>query len=144
MFIDDNSRSLLFDLCSFRFERSMKIMAIISIIIYATAIFCRFSYGHPNYNKVKQKQNFHSSFFLLFFSSFPLCIGSCDPIDHKMHTFHDNLMKCKKKSIDTPATWFGVIIIRLFVRSFILFVVMCMVHMERFDIHFHNDNNNQC
>lgn len=93
MFIDDNSRNLLFDLCSFRFERSMKMMAIISIIIYATAIFCRFSYGHPNYNKVKQKQYFHSS----YFTPFLLCIESCVPIDHKMHTFLDNLMKQQKK-----------------------------------------------
>lgn len=94
MFIDDDSRSLLFDLCSFRFERSMKIMAIISIIIYATAIFCRFSYGHPNYNKVKQ--NF-SQFLLSAFSFFFLsCIESSDPIDHKMHTFYET-----KKSLST-------------------------------------------
>lgn len=116
MFIDDDSfcRSSLFDLCSFRFERSMKMMAIISIIIYATAIFCRFSYGHPNYNKVKTKL----SQFVLFALFFFWCIASCDPIDHTKSILFFFGETEEKKSIDTPATWFGVIIIRLFVRSF--------------------------
>lgn len=63
MLIDDDSRSLLSDLISFRIQRSMKIMAIIGIIIYATAILCRISAGHPNYNKVKLSQLFFSPFF---------------------------------------------------------------------------------
>lgn len=86
MLIDDDSRSLLSDLISFRIQRSMKIMAIIGIIIYATAILCRISAGHPNYNKVKLSQLFFSPFFSFI-----------------------RLWYKKNESIDTPATWIHVI-----------------------------------
>lgn len=125
MFIDDDSRSLLFDLCSFRFERSMKIMAIISIIIYATAIFCRFSYGHPNYNKVNR--NIHSSSFLPFLS----CIGFCDPIDYKMHTFFET-----KKIYRHACSMFWCHYYSLVHSFFHSLVVMCNVHTELYDFFF--------
>lgn len=52
MFIGDDSQRYLCDLLLFRVHRTMKMMAIIGIIIYAAAILCRISYGLPNYNKV--------------------------------------------------------------------------------------------
>ncbi|XP_031624606.1 fringe glycosyltransferase-like [Contarinia nasturtii] len=53
MLIGDDCLRFVSDLLfrDFRLQRTTKIMAIIGIIIYAAAILCRISYGHPNYNK---------------------------------------------------------------------------------------------
>lgn len=82
MLIGDDSQRFVSDLLLFRVHRTMKMTAIIGIIIYAAAIFCRISYGLPNYNKVKEKisqtQNIQFDFVFVraILHSYPFSINS--------------------------------------------------------------------
>lgn len=52
MFNVDISQGSLSISTQIRLKRTLQIMAIISIILYAAAIFCRISYGYPHHNEV--------------------------------------------------------------------------------------------